>query len=197
MIFNAALEEFAEHGYHNASTNRMIRKAGISKGTLFYYFNSKQELFQDLVDYSLDVIRAEYLELIDDNERDFVEKYRQASKIKLDAYYKHHQMFAFFGKIYLNPEESLLDKEAVKKMEEIRVMAFSKFYDNVDTSLFRDDIPAEQVMQLIRWTLDGYEKELTKNMKDVFTIDIDYTPYWKKFYGFLDTLKHIYYKEGK
>ena len=40
-ILDAALMEFAEHGYEKASTNRIVKEAGIGKGMLFYYFKSK------------------------------------------------------------------------------------------------------------------------------------------------------------
>ncbi|MDD3656837.1 MAG: TetR/AcrR family transcriptional regulator, partial [Atribacterota bacterium] len=42
-IINAALKEFARNGYGKASTNEIIKQAGISKGSLFNYFNNKKE----------------------------------------------------------------------------------------------------------------------------------------------------------
>lgn len=41
-ILNAALKEFAQKGYQNASTNEIVKEAGISKGLLFHYFNNKR-----------------------------------------------------------------------------------------------------------------------------------------------------------
>ena len=41
----AALDEFASHGFHEASLNRVIEAAGISKGSLYYYFDGKEDLF--------------------------------------------------------------------------------------------------------------------------------------------------------
>lgn len=41
----AALDEFAAHGFHDASLNRVIEAAGISKGSLYYYFDGKEDLF--------------------------------------------------------------------------------------------------------------------------------------------------------
>lgn len=60
-IRQAALEEFAAHGYEKASTNRIVKAAGIGKGMLFYYFTSKQELYEYLVKYSLEFIQSQYL----------------------------------------------------------------------------------------------------------------------------------------
>jgi len=44
-ILRAALDEFATHGFSGASLNRIIDTAGISKGSLYYYFDSKEELY--------------------------------------------------------------------------------------------------------------------------------------------------------
>ena len=44
-ILRAALDEFATHGFSNASLNRIIDAAGISKGSMYYYFDSKEELY--------------------------------------------------------------------------------------------------------------------------------------------------------
>ncbi len=43
-VLGAALNEFAEHGYHAASANRLARTLDIAKGSLFKYFGSKENL---------------------------------------------------------------------------------------------------------------------------------------------------------
>jgi len=44
-ILVASAEEFAECGYEGASLVRIARQAGISKGSLYYYFDDKEDLF--------------------------------------------------------------------------------------------------------------------------------------------------------
>lgn len=44
-ILRAALDEFATHGFSAASLNRIIDAAGISKGSMYYYFDGKEELY--------------------------------------------------------------------------------------------------------------------------------------------------------
>lgn len=48
-IINIAIDEFAEYGLENASTNRIVEKSGISKGSFYQYFEDKQDLFMHLV----------------------------------------------------------------------------------------------------------------------------------------------------
>ena len=44
-ILRAALDEFATHDFGTASLNRIIDAAGISKGSMYYYFDGKEELY--------------------------------------------------------------------------------------------------------------------------------------------------------
>ena len=48
-ILEAALHEFAEHGYHGGSTEGIARRAGISQPYVFRLFGTKQELFKAVV----------------------------------------------------------------------------------------------------------------------------------------------------
>lgn len=49
LIMNAALEEFAEHGYHASSINKITKRAGVSKGLLYNYFESKEALLKEIM----------------------------------------------------------------------------------------------------------------------------------------------------
>jgi AcrR family transcriptional regulator len=50
-IMNAAIEEFAEYGLENASTNRIVKNSGIAKGSFYQYFEDKQDVFMHLLDW--------------------------------------------------------------------------------------------------------------------------------------------------
>ncbi|MBX3067669.1 MAG: TetR/AcrR family transcriptional regulator [Microbacteriaceae bacterium] len=45
-IFEAAFAEFATHGFAEASLNRVISNAEMSKGSVYYYFNGKEDLYE-------------------------------------------------------------------------------------------------------------------------------------------------------
>ena len=61
-IMNAAVEEFADYGLENASTNRIVKNSGIAKGSFYQYFEDKQDVFMHL----LDVIEQKELEYFKD-----------------------------------------------------------------------------------------------------------------------------------
>lgn len=49
MIINIALEEFALNDYKTASVTRIVKKAGIAKGSMYQYFENKEDLYAYLI----------------------------------------------------------------------------------------------------------------------------------------------------
>ncbi len=49
LIYDVALELFATHGYASTSVSMIARRAGISKGLMYNYFESKEELLRRIV----------------------------------------------------------------------------------------------------------------------------------------------------
>ncbi len=49
QIVEGAREIFLQHGFDAASMNDIARKAGVSKGTLYVYFENKEQLFEAIV----------------------------------------------------------------------------------------------------------------------------------------------------
>lgn len=49
QIIDAAFAEFGEHGLEGARLDEIARRAGVSKGTIYLYFASKDDLFRAVV----------------------------------------------------------------------------------------------------------------------------------------------------
>ena len=49
-LIDAAIEEFAERGVDSASYNKIIERSGLSKGTVYYYFDNKDSLLMTVLD---------------------------------------------------------------------------------------------------------------------------------------------------
>lgn len=187
------MKEFAEHGYEKASTNRIVKEAGIGKGMLFYYFKTKQKLFDYLVDYSIDFVLNEYLGKIDETERDFIERYKLAGKLKMEIHQRNPYVFSFLGSTLVNKDFKL--PEALEKQYlQLRTLGYSKIYSNIDTSLFRDDLEVERIYKMIHRFMEGYEKELLQRLDGANLTSYDYGPMWAEFYEYLDDLKKLFYK---
>jgi len=195
-IINAALQEFAEQGYQQASTNRIVEKAGIGKGMLFYYFKSKKELFHYLLEFGTQFITEEFLNQIETEETDFIERYRKTAQCKLKAYTKNPHVFNFLASTFINQSEEL-SPEWGKKLVQIKEWGYFRLFNNLDTSLFRKDIEPQKAIKLIQWTMDGYEKELIARFQGENFTSLELEPYWEEFYQYLDILRRVFYQNGE
>jgi len=45
QILEAALRCFAHQGYHQTTMDDIVEESGLSKGTLYWYYESKKEIF--------------------------------------------------------------------------------------------------------------------------------------------------------
>ena len=58
QILEAAKGVFADEGYHEASINMIIERAGIARGTFYLYFEGKAAVFDALLDQAMTDLRS-------------------------------------------------------------------------------------------------------------------------------------------
>ncbi|MFO7843055.1 MAG: TetR/AcrR family transcriptional regulator [Bacteroidales bacterium] len=72
LIRDAALELFANEGFHLTTISKIAKKADISKGLLYNYFKSKEDLlsqiFHDIMDRTMDMLDPDHDEIITNEE---------------------------------------------------------------------------------------------------------------------------------
>lgn len=193
-ILNAALKEFAQKGYDDASTNEIVKEAGISKGLLFHYFNTKKDLFLFLYDYSVEIIKTEYYGLINTNERDIFTRLRQIYLLKLEVYYKYPWLFDYFTKVavYTESKEVKADMESRKK--DVLSTGYEKLFENIDASKFKDGIDAKRAMKIIFWAIGGFGNEILEEVKELQLNQVDYDGILSEFDAYLEILRQCFYK---
>jgi len=69
QIIDGACRVFLEQGFDAASMGEIAREAGVSKGTLYVYFKSKEELFEAIVEAQCD-LQGEQIFDFDGNDHD-------------------------------------------------------------------------------------------------------------------------------
>lgn len=67
-ILEAAISEFADYGYERANINNIAEKAEVSIGSMYKYFNNKQDLYLAIVDFSVQELKSVLNEIISSND---------------------------------------------------------------------------------------------------------------------------------
>lgn len=181
-IIKAAMEEFAKRGYDDASTNEIVKQAGIGKGRLFHYFNTKEDLFKYLCTYVNNLIREEFITKIDIEERDIFERLKQAYFLKAKVIKECPWVFDF-GKVMLASEENIF------------IEGYKKLYENIDTSKFREGIDIKKSIEIITWGMEGYRLKILGSLKETSGgKDIDLNIYIHEFEEYLAILRECFYQ---
>lgn len=192
-ILNAAIKEFAQKGFKKASTDEIVKEAGISKGALFHYFNNKKDLFLFLYDYSLDILMNQILLKFNYDEKDFFERLRQGSMLKFEIWKKHPEMFDFIVIAYM--EDSIdVKNEIGKRSLEVITKSQGFLYEGIDYSKFKDGVDTRRAIEIIIWTMEGFTNREVKNSKILNLNEQNYSELIKESDIYLEMLKKSFYK---
>ncbi|KMY68372.1 TetR family transcriptional regulator [Desulfocarbo indianensis] len=80
-IFAAALELFAEKGYHNVSVNEIAERAEFAVGTLYKFFDNKESLYKSLMRERADRVHQALSKALEEGD-DEIEKLRNYVRTK-------------------------------------------------------------------------------------------------------------------
>ena len=189
-IMSAAIEEFGRHDYKTASTEEIARKAGISKGTLFFRFKNKGQLFVKASDWLMEkalkaVIDEDYYKIDDffdvmlyaggKKTDDFIKKYPWAISFSVRAFYPDHR--------------DIRDTMNQWMHDHIEGM-FDFYFGHVNFDKFRDDVDPRYVLNMLVWMTDGWLHQQISADKPV-----DANELMDEFRGWCDILRGWAYKD--
>jgi len=156
-LIRASIEEFTR-GYEAASTNEIVRKAGISKGLLFHYFGSKKNLymtvFREVVQRTTETLLSRAGEL----PGDVIERMLRLTLIKLELYREDPKGWLFLADAVSNPPNEL--KQEIRSVQaELTDFGMKAFLTGLDLAQLRPDVDAECLLRFVLLFLKGLEQE--------------------------------------
>lgn len=166
-ILQVCMEEFALNGYKNTSTNRIVKRLGISKGALFLYFGDKKHLYLYIVDYAVESIVNKFLHQFNDQDGpktfdifkdfDWIKGY-YGKIIQEDTYVLNFAVRAILGTG--TPEE--LGKEVAERHKRHRELLLHK----INRDNFREDIDPGKALELLLIVSDHVKSIFAREVMD-------------------------------
>lgn len=156
-MINAALKAFAVNGYKRASTDDIVKDAGISKGLLFHYFDTKLGLYEFVYDYSVRYLIMEMSAAISQKETDFYALYEAKEMCKIQALKNYPYMQQM-----INRSMTENDTEAVTVIMEKRDsyrLKISEIMQQADMSRFSENVDTLKLRKIIDFTIEGLMSE--------------------------------------
>jgi TetR/AcrR family transcriptional regulator len=157
-ILQACIQQFAQHGYQGASTNAIVKQAGIPKGTLFFYFGSKKDLYLYVIDYAV----KRFVEAMDrlagqagdEAETDLFERLLARGRRRMRFAIQEPLLYRLFFNAFLHtPPE--IGSELESRFAGYAAESARRLYAGLDRSKFRDGVQVEKVVSLVNLVLEG------------------------------------------
>lgn len=156
-IIEAALREFADKGYQQASLNVIVANSGIAKGSLYQYFTDKAGLFLYVFDFAIAVVRRLLVQVKDSTvEEDFFCRLEKSLLAGLDFIRQHPQIYRIYLKI-------LFDQQVPQRQELLtRVRQYAADYlqsllrQGLARGEIRGDVPLASAVFLLDALLDRF-----------------------------------------
>lgn len=185
-MINGALKVFARNGYGHASTDDIVKEAGISKGLLFHYFISKLGLYSFIYDYSVRYMLLELSTGVSAKETDYFELLVQIKKSQLQVMKNYPYMLQFLNKSKEeNVSEALMETEDKR---DILPSQYAQIMERADLERFKEGTDIKMLTKVIDYTVEGLMKE--QFLSDSFQPEI----FYKEMKRYLEMMKKLSYK---
>lgn len=114
-ILLAAEEEFLTKGYDGARTTSIAQKAGVTHAMLHYYFRTKEQLFERIIEQKFSTVGMSMASVIADTSLPIIDRIIHGAGVHFDIAAKDPKLPAFMiHEILSDPERSTVIREKVK-----------------------------------------------------------------------------------
>lgn len=157
-VLGACLSEFAAKGYAAASTNAIVKGLGIPKGSLFYWFGSKEDLYLFL----LGAAAERFASVFSESSRDWPREILARMRVMIDAFLvfseRHPDEYRLFSS-FMDERPAALFSRFMKERFPAGLALWAGWFSDADSSAFR--APAADVQRLLMWLLAGIKMEIS------------------------------------
>jgi AcrR family transcriptional regulator len=108
-IMLAAIRLFGRKGYAATSVREIVQEADVTNPMLYYYFDSKEGLFRQLMGFLFGLMQERIAVIIDDDDLDFPARLCAITRSHLEGVREHPEVLRFIYSAIFGPTESRPD----------------------------------------------------------------------------------------
>lgn len=166
QILNAALKLFVENGFHGTPTSKIAAAAGVSNGTLFHYYKTKDELVIALFVFIKSKLSACFeTEKVEGETIKATFKRMYVSTLKWAI--KNPEEFKFTQQFHTSPYEALLSNKEVQKQTRF----FKELLDEAIAARVLKPLDSNLIFMLISSHINGIYEYLISAKSNQSNVD--------------------------
>ncbi len=187
-MINAALKVFAMQGYKHASTDDIVKEAGISKGLLFHYFESKLGAYEFVYEYSVRYMVIELSTTVSRIETNLFELMRQMEFARMNVAKGYPCMQQFLNRsLSEDIGEALLATESKKAILE---KEYNRIASQISYAEFPAGVDGKKIFKIMDFAIKGLMTE--RFMEGAFQPEMLY----QEISEYLDMMKLLVTKQS-
>jgi len=125
-FLDTAQELFFTKGYEQTAVETIIKKMGLSKGTFYYYFKSKEDLLDRLIEKLSEKILEEVRKIVDREDLDAIAKLNKAYAVTRSVKLENLELLKVLLKMLYDDKNILFRFKIYRSSIEIMTPEFSK-----------------------------------------------------------------------
>jgi AcrR family transcriptional regulator len=143
-IVEQSIQLFQSKGFSETSIQDIVDALGVTKGTFYYYFDSKEQLLMDIHSKYIDELLMKQQEIMADPNKNCKTKLFENMELLIKQIKTHgHQARVFFREMRNLNEDNLTVIK--KKREEFRLNLQKIIESGMESGEFRKDLRADMV----------------------------------------------------
>ena len=148
-IFETSMKLFAEKGYDGTSIEEITSVVGVAKGTLYYHFSSKEEIFNFLVEEGMNLLKNS-ITIKTNKQEKYIDKLRAIILIQIKIIAKYENFMSIvLSEIWGNSSRSKTCQNSLNDYLEIIKDVLSQGIEKKEIKKVDVEIVADELFGMV------------------------------------------------
>lgn len=185
LIFDAGLKEFSQHPYDTASTNSIIKFAGISKGSLFKYFKNKEDLYFFILDSVIADLVTETTKDMSNLKGNLFEVVIGYAAIEFNWHISNPEKYQLLKRAFID-DHSAIFKKTINRYE----ASAESLYDSLLSDHLTKEPSSQKNTKIIKWVVEGFNQEFNPKIDSFDDVGMLKDVYLEELINYLNIVKN-------
>ena len=165
-VIQAAIKLFSEQGYHDTAVSEIADEAEVAKGTVYWYFDSKEQLFWGIIVSELESLNTQLKKKLNAEHQSSIDKIESVIRLYLEFFKNGKETAKMIQECSVNPGEYFYNEMYKLRNEAVDYLAEIIKVGQKNGEI-KEDIDQEEVANFILGSIFGSYNPHAYKLKDI------------------------------
>ena len=165
-VIKAAIKLFSKQGYHDTTVSEIAHEAEVAKGTVYWYFDSKEQLFWGIIFSGIESLNKKLKEEVAKEEKSVSNKLETIVRLYLKFFKDSKEVSKMMQESSVSPSEYFYSE--MKNLRSAAIEELAKIIaKGQEDGVFKDDINAQETANFILGSIMGGYNPHVYELEDI------------------------------